>query len=182
MAEHRLILIDRDGVINDEAAGFVKHVSEFHAIPGSLEAIARLSRAGHRVAIVTNQSGLARSLFSLQDLEEIHRELLDRVAERGGRIDRIEICPHLPTTGCACRKPAPGMLARAAEALGFEPDQSILIGDRASDLAAAEAFGCPGLLVRTGHGGRTERAMHTIDTTRVFDDLAAAVNAVLGRS
>lgn len=181
MFRRRLILLDRDGVVNQESDAFVKSVAEFHPLPGSYEAIVRLSKAGHAVAIVSNQSGIARGRVAREELRRIHRRLREDVDRLGGRIDRIEFCPHLPNAGCACRKPGPALLARAAGSLGFAPSASILIGDRSSDLAAAARFGCEGILVRTGHGRATESSL---SGTRplVFDDLAAATDAILSRS
>lgn len=176
-----LILLDRDGVVNRERDDFVKSIAEFEALPGSLEAIARLSRAGHRVGLVTNQSGVGRGLLTRETLDRIHERLRADVADLGGRIDHIEVCPHLPDAGCLCRKPAPTMLARTAEALGHDSASAVLVGDRASDLAAADAFGCPALLVRTGRGRETERDLPPVPR-RVFDDLRAAAHEILTRN
>ncbi|MCR9095262.1 MAG: D-glycero-beta-D-manno-heptose 1,7-bisphosphate 7-phosphatase [bacterium] len=182
MAGRLLILLDRDGVVNAESDAFVKDVSEFNPLAGSLEAIARLSRAGHAIAVVSNQSGVGRGFIDPSDLEQIHRVLRGGVEREGGRIDRIEVCPHLPGDDCACRKPRPGLLESAARALGHAPSTCVLIGDRATDLAAAGRFGCPAFLVRTGHGRATEDALDPRDETPVFDDLAAAASRILTRN
>ena len=182
MSRRRLILLDRDGVVNQESEAFVKNVGEFHPIPGSYEAIARLSSAGHAIAIVSNQSGLARGLIEPEALQLIHARLRRGVEALGGRIDRIEFCPHLPDAACPCRKPRPALLARAASALDHSPSTSVLIGDRATDLAAAREFGCEAILVRTGHGRTTESELSDHPRPLVFDDLASATDAILMRN
>ena len=177
-----LILLDRDGVVNAESEAYVKCLAEFHPLPGSYEAVARLCEAGHEVAVVTNQSGIGRKLIDPEELDRIHGALRAGVARAGGRIARIEVCPHVPEDECRCRKPRTGLLVTAADALGFDPATSILVGDRASDLAAAAAFGCEGILVRTGRGRATAAELDGGASTLVVDDLGGAADAILARN
>jgi D-glycero-D-manno-heptose 1,7-bisphosphate phosphatase len=170
----RLIILDRDGVINEDSPDYVKSASEWIPLPGSLEAIAALNRSGYTVAVASNQSGLARGYFDRDALDAMHdkfRRLLDRV---GGRVDRIEICPHGPDDGCDCRKPAPGMILRLIDHYAVEPDDVIVVGDSLRDLEAAAAGGARPVLVRTGNGATTESSLATgLRATPVFDDLLA---------
>lgn len=181
MSRRRLILLDRDGVVNEESEAFVKSADEFRPIPGSIEAIARLSIAGHAIAIVSNQSGRARGLIAPAALDLIHARLRQGVESLGGHVDRIEFCPHLPYAGCPCRKPGVALLTRAASELDHTPSTSLLIGDRSTDLAAAMNFGCEAILVRAGHGRRTESELPRRNRPLVFDDLASATDVILRR-
>ena len=181
-----LVILDRDGVINEESDDFIRSVDEWVPIPGSLEAIAGLSRAGYRVAIATNQSGVGRGLFSRDDLQAIHTRLCKLVEEKGGSIAGIFFCPHTPGEGCACRKPATGLLHSIEEALGESASGAAFIGDSLKDLQAAHAFGCRAMLVRTGRGRATlaalqsgEACMEAWEAVPVFDDLAAAARSIL---
>lgn len=176
-----LVILDRDGVINEESDDFIRSVDEWVPIPGSIEAIADLCRAGYRVAIATNQSGVGRGLFSLDDLQAIHARLCQVVEERGGSIAGIFFCPHTPDEGCACRKPATGLLRAIEEALGESACGAAFIGDSLRDLQAGRAFGCKAMLVQTGKGRATlaalqsgEEQLEAWETLPVFDDLAAA--------
>ncbi len=170
----RLIILDRDGVINEDSAEFVKSPAEWIALPGSLEAIAALNRAGYTVAVASNQSGLARGHFDRATLDAMHEKFKRLLGETGGRVDRIEICPHGPDDGCDCRKPAPGMIRRLIEHYGVVPDDVIVVGDSLRDLEAAAAAGAQPMLVRTGNGASTEaRLTKNLENTPVFDDLAA---------
>ncbi len=181
-----LVILDRDGVINAESDDYIRSLADWAPLPGSLEAIAALSRAGHTVAIATNQSGLARGYFSLDDLEAIHRELCRRVEALGGTVAGIFHCPHHPDEGCDCRKPATGLLRAIERELGLPLCCAVLIGDSLKDLQAAEAAGCRPLLVRTGRGGATLAVLHNTRSAAglrafppVYDDLAAAACALL---
>ena len=177
-----MILLDRDGVINRDSADFVRSLDDLRIISGSLEAIAALSRAGHPVAVVTNQSGLARGFIQNDDLEAIHTFLRESVEQLGGRIDRFEVCPHHPEDECHCRKPRPGLIEAAAAHLNADPEAAILIGDRITDIEAARACGCRAILVRTGHGAETESRMINemcAALVEVYDDLAAAADVIL---
>ena len=173
------VFIDRDGVINVDSLDFIKSPEEFEPIPGSLEAITRWSEAGHPVVIVTNQSGISRGLITPDALSEIHARLEQGVAALGGRIRSILVCPHLPDAGCPCRKPATGLLARAARELDLSVRGALLIGDRRSDLEAARAAGCRPILVRTGRGSETEATLDPTWSVPVFDDLLSATEALL---
>jgi len=175
----RVVVLDRDGVINEDSADFIKSAAEWREIPGSIDAIARLHKAGFRIAVATNQSGIGRGLISEDALAEIHKKMLDRVAAAGGNIDRIIYCPHLPDDQCDCRKPLPGMLYEVAEHLGCGLQNMIVVGDAARDLEAARAAGCRAILVRTGKGQATEKTFSPAAKAEVYDDLAQAANKLL---
>ena len=173
----RLIVLDRDGVINRDSDAFVRSVSEFAPLPGAIAAMAALSRTGLKVAVCTNQSGLGRGLFSQTDLEEIHAEMERLVREAGGRIHALRYCPHLPGDECDCRKPKPGMLLALMAELGESPENTVFVGDSLRDMEAARAAGCRAVLVRTGNGARDEAAAQDAGVQEVYDDLAAFASA-----
>ncbi len=175
----KVVVLDRDGVINEDSAEFIKSPAEWHELPGSLDAIARLHRAGYKVVVATNQSGIGRGLFSLEALADIHRKMLDKVLAAGGHIANIFFCPHVPADHCSCRKPAAGMLYQVAAQFGCGLRNMIVIGDSARDLEAALTVGSRPILVRTGKGRSTEDALRPNDPVEVYDDLAAAVDALL---
>lgn len=174
-----VVFLDRDGVINQDRADFVRSVDSFRPLAGSLEAIARLGRAGYRVVVITNQSGLARGLFERDALDEIHDRLEASVRALGGRIDGIFVCPHGPDDGCDCRKPAPGLIRQAALALGVEPRGAPFVGDRASDVRAAWAAGCRAVGVgpATGFADLLPDELARVER---HADLAEFVSALLG--
>jgi len=175
----RLVILDRDGVINRDSPDFVKSADEWLPLPGSIDAIAALSDAGFRVAVASNQSGLARGLFGRSALDAMHRKLRRLVAAAGGRIDRIVVCPHGPGDGCGCRKPAPGLYLRLARHYGISLDGVPAIGDSLRDLEAAAAAGATPVLVRTGNGRRTEASLpESLRDIAIYDDLAAAAAAL----
>lgn len=175
-----LVILDRDGVINRDSPEFVKNADEFQPLPGSIDAIARLSRAGFTVAVASNQSGLARGLFDRRALRAMHRKLRRLAAAAGGRVDRIVICPHGPDDGCSCRKPAPGLLLRLARHYGVALEGTPVIGDSLRDLEAAQAAGATPVLVRTGNGRRTEAALSgALRDVQVYDDLSSAAQELL---
>jgi D-glycero-D-manno-heptose 1,7-bisphosphate phosphatase len=173
-----LVMIDRDGVINEDSGEFIKSVAEWHPIKGSLEAIAALTRADWRVTVVTNQSGIGRGLYDEQTLAAIHRHMRERVRAAGGELAGVYYCPHLPDDGCECRKPRPGMFRALERELGVSVVGAPYIGDRWSDVEAAEAVGARPMLVRTGTGAATEALLQGRDVP-VFDDLAAAARSLL---
>lgn len=173
-----VVVLDRDGVINEDSGEFIKSVAEWRPIPGSLEAIAALTRAGHRVAVVTNQSGIGRGLFDEGVLAAIHLRMSDAVRAAGGALAGIYYCPHRPDADCACRKPKTALLRRLEQDLACSLAGLPFIGDRFSDLDAATAMGARPILVRTGTGAKTERQLGT-RTVEVFDDLSAAARAIL---
>jgi D-glycero-D-manno-heptose 1,7-bisphosphate phosphatase len=177
----RLVMIDRDGVINEDSDAFIKSVPEWRPIAGSLEAIAALYRAGWRVAVVTNQSGVGRGLYDEATLEKIHAHMLERVRDAGGEIAGVYYCPHLPDAGCECRKPRPGMFRALERELGIAVRGQPYIGDRLSDVQAAQAVGARPILVRTGTGAATESLVRD-SAVPVFDDLWAAAHALLAES
>ncbi|WP_027350167.1 D-glycero-beta-D-manno-heptose 1,7-bisphosphate 7-phosphatase [Halotalea alkalilenta] len=152
----KLVILDRDGVINRDSKSFVKNLDEWIPLPGAIEAIAKLYRAGYRVAVATNQSGIARGLITPDALEQMHAHLTALVAEAGGELARIEVCPHGPNDGCACRKPLPGMLLSIRDALGLiDLTTAWMVGDSLRDLQAGEAAGTRVALVLTGNGEET---------------------------
>jgi D-glycero-D-manno-heptose 1,7-bisphosphate phosphatase len=176
-----IVVVDRDGVINEDSGAFIKSVAEWRPIAGSLEAIAALTRAGVRVAVVTNQSGSGRGLFDEAVLHAIHRHMEQAVRAAGGALAGIYYCPHLPDAGCDCRKPRPGMLRAIERELGVSLAAAPFVGDRVSDLDAALAVGAQPMLVRTGTGAATEAAARARGIA-VFDDLRGAVANILGEA
>lgn len=181
MADGRLVMIDRDGVINEDSTEFVKSVAEWRPIAGSLEAIAALHRAGWRVAVVTNQSGLGRGLYDVAALEAIHAHMRAQVRAAGGELAGVYYCPHLPEDGCDCRKPRPGMFRALERELKLSVRGAPYIGDRLSDVEAAENVGARPMLVRTGAGALTETLLGA-RRVAVFDDLAAAARSLLAET
>ena len=175
----KLIILDRDGVINEDSDAYIKSPEEWRAIPGSLEAIAALNRAGWRVVIATNQSGVARGLFDMDMLTRIHARMQEALAEAGGHVDAIFFCPHGPDDRCDCRKPRPGLFEDIARRLHQPLNGVPAIGDSLRDLQAAEAVGARPILVRTGKGRLTEAGLGTNHRLPVYDDLAAAVRPLL---
>ncbi|HKK06582.1 MAG TPA: D-glycero-beta-D-manno-heptose 1,7-bisphosphate 7-phosphatase [Gammaproteobacteria bacterium] len=178
----KLIILDRDGVINEDSDDYIKSPEEFIPLPGSLEAIARLNHAGFRVLVATNQSGIARGLFDLDTLHRIHEKLRRQLAALGGEIEAILFCPHGPDDNCTCRKPKPGLLRDIADRLQFSLEEVPAVGDSLRDLQAAQAVGARPLLVRTGKGERTLAQGEGLEGVPVYADLASAVEALLAES
>ena len=174
----KLLILDRDGVINEDPDAYIKSLEEWIPIPSAIAAIARLSRAGWTVAVATNQSGIARGYYDPATLESMHARLRELVAEQGGEIGLIVHCPHGPDDGCDCRKPRPGMLKRIAEHYGVDLAGIWFVGDSSGDLDAALAVDCQPVLVKTGKGERTLAKPLPADTL-VFDDLAAVAAHLL---
>ncbi len=154
----KLVILDRDGTINEDRDDYVKSPAEWVPIPGSLEAIARLNHAGWHTVIATNQTGLARGLFDMATLNAIHARMNRELAALGGRIDAIFFCPHAPDDGCRCRKPLPGLITLIGERYGVELSETYMVGDSPRDLQAGVAVGCAPHLVRTGKGARLDAA------------------------
>jgi D-glycero-D-manno-heptose 1,7-bisphosphate phosphatase len=175
----KLIILDRDGVINYDREQFIKSPDEWRPIPGSLEAIARLNHAGFRIVVATNQSGLGRRLLDTATLISIHDKLHKALGQVGGRIDAVFFCPHTADTDCDCRKPKPGMLVDIGRRFGVELTGVPCIGDSLRDLQAAEACGAQPILVLTGKGEKTLRDGNFPENTVIFPDLAFAVTALL---
>lgn len=174
-----LIILDRDGVINEDSDEYIKSPDEFIPIPGSLEAIARLNHAGYTVLIATNQSGIARGYFDMDTLNQIHDKLKRLLNAYGGRIDGIFFCPHGPEDKCHCRKPKPGLYEEIAQRLNVTLDDVPAVGDSLRDLQAAQLVGAMPVLVRTGKGERTLAKGEGLKGIPVFANLAAYVDHLL---
>lgn len=171
-----LIILDRDGVINEDSDQYIKTPEEWHAITGSLSAIAKLNRAGHRVVVASNQSGLARGYFTAATLEAIHKKMHQELLNVQGHLDGIYYCPHHPDENCACRKPKPGLLKKIASDLNDDLSNAIMIGDTFSDFQTAQAAGVKFILVLTGKGLRTAKQYSTqLHHIIVADNLLDAV-------
>ena len=177
----KLVILDRDGVINHDSEHFIKSPEEWTPLPGSLNAIAMLNQNGWRVAVATNQSGIARGLFDMHALNAMHAKMHKALAAVGGRVDAVFFCPHLPEDDCDCRKPKPGLLIRMAERFGVPITEVPMIGDSYRDLEAGAAAGCPTMLVRTGKGAETVKRGDLPKGTLVFDDLAAAAQHLIAQ-
>lgn len=178
----KLVILDRDGVINEESDEYIKNPGEWIPIEGSIEAISRLCQADYRVVVVTNQSGIARGLLTLEDLHAIHETMQQAVATNGGRIDAIFICPHKPDDDCDCRKPRPGMLHSVMERLDIQLAGVPLVGDSLRDVQSAMVVGATPVLVKTGHGERTLDQNRHLENVQVFDNLASFVDDLLDES
>ncbi len=175
----RLIVLDRDGVINHDSAQFIKSPDEWRPIPGSLEAIARLNHAGYRVVVATNQSGVGRGLLDFATLNAIHDKMHRALAQAGGRVDAVFFCPHTADSRCECRKPNVGMLREIGLRFGVDMNGVPCIGDSVRDLQAAEGVGAQPMLVLTGKGEKTLRDGNIPKNTVIFPDLAFAASALL---
>lgn len=177
----RLIILDRDGVINEDSDEFIKSVDECQLIEGSADAIARLSDAGYVVVVATNQSGIARGLFDEFDLAQIHQHITTEVEEAGGHIEAFVYCPHGPDDNCDCRKPRPGLLEKIALELGLPLSGCPLVGDSLRDLQAAHSAGCEPVLVLSGKGEKTLAAglPAELESIRIYKNLSAFVDAQL---
>lgn len=175
----KLIILDRDGVINFDSDQYIKSPDEWRPIPGSLAAIARLNQAGYRIVVASNQSGVGRGLFDMNTLNAIHIKMHKLVLQAGGRIEAVFFCPHAADADCDCRKPKPGLFEEIAHRYHIDLNGVPTIGDSLRDLQAGAAVGCQPYLVRTGKGLRTLAKGGLPEGTQVFDDLAAAVEALL---
>ena len=175
----KLIILDRDGVINQDSDSFVKNPDEWIALPGSLHAIARLTQAGWKVVVATNQSGLARGLFDMDTLTAIHTKMRRELAAAGGSIDAVFMCPHGPDDNCSCRKPKPGMFEQIGHRYDVDLAGVPAVGDSLRDLQASSSVGCSPWLVLTGNGKKTLAKGGLPDNTRVCDDLSAVVDILL---
>jgi len=177
----KLIILDRDGVINHDSDAYIKSEEEWIPIDGSLEAIARLNHSGYTVVVASNQSGLARGYFDIETLSSMHRKMDDMLLKVGGQVDAVFYCPHGPDDGCGCRKPKPGMLLEIGQRFNVSLEDVIFIGDSISDIKAAYSAHAKAMLVRTGKGAKAEKILQTEGkgSVPVFDDLASAVTAIL---
>nr|WP_213085765.1 D-glycero-beta-D-manno-heptose 1,7-bisphosphate 7-phosphatase [Pseudomonas qingdaonensis] len=173
-----MLILDRDGVINQDSDAYIKSLDEWIPIPGSIEAIAQLSKAGWTVAVATNQSGIARGYYSLATLHAMHARLRELVAAQGGEVGLIVYCPHGPDDGCDCRKPRPGMLRTIANHYAVDLAGVWFVGDSKGDLEAARAVDAQPVLVRTGKGEQT-LSKGVPEATLIFDDLASIASALI---
>lgn len=174
----KLAILDRDGVINYDSDAFIKTPDEWKPIPGSLEAVARLTQAGYRVVVATNQAGIGRGLLDMAALNAINDKMWKAANQAGGRIDAMFFCPHTTADNCECRKPATGMFKEISQRFGLELGGVPAIGDSMRDLQAAAAVGAIPVLVLTGKGKKTKAEGGLPENTRIFRDLAAAVDAL----
>lgn len=180
---YQLVILDRDGVINHDSDDYIKSPEEWHAIDGSLAAIAKLNQLGVKVAVASNQSGLARGYFDLVTLEQIHQKLNAELKAYNGHIDYLTYCSDHPDQPTERRKPNPGMLFEISEVLSIDLKKALFIGDSYSDYVAAQKAGCDFVLVKTGKGKRTLAKHSEIsDTIAVFDSLDVAVDQILRSS
>ena len=177
----KLIILDRDGVINEDSDDYIKSPEEWIPIPGSLDAIARLNHAGYAVAIASNQSGIARGYFDMQSLAAMSVKMNEMLSQHGGRIDAMVFCPHGPKEGCDCRKPKPGMLIEIGNRFKTSLGNVMFVGDNINDIKAARAAGVKPVLVRTGKGEKTAArlAENDFNDVPVYDDLDEVVNSIL---
>jgi D-glycero-D-manno-heptose 1,7-bisphosphate phosphatase len=178
----KLVILDRDGVINFDSDQYIKSPAEWRPIPGSIEAIARLHQGGFRIAVATNQSGIGRGLFDMATLNAINDKMMEMVFRQGGRIDALFFCPHTATEECGCRKPKTGMLEEIAARFHTELKGCFLVGDSLKDLQAAAAVGAQPVLVLTGKGQRTRADGDLPRKTLVFADLAEAARHITAQA
>jgi len=176
------VILDRDGVLNEEApnGGYISTPADWRWISGALEGLAMLSRAGVRLSIATNQSGVGRGLMSESDLEAVHHHMLREARENGADIAGVFVCPHAPTAGCDCRKPAPGLLTRAMSLAEISAEQTLMVGDDLRDLDAASSAGVPAALVLTGKGRGALVKLEGRDVP-VYESLRLLVAALLAK-
>jgi D-glycero-D-manno-heptose 1,7-bisphosphate phosphatase len=176
----KLLILDRDGVINEDSDHYIKSLAEWRPIPGSIEALGRLHQAGFTLCVATNQSGLARGLFQRQDLEQMHQRLAELLRPWQARIDRIFYCPHGPDDGCDCRKPRPGLFEQIKAHYGQGLDDVYAVGDSSRDIKAARAAGAKPILVLTGKGQKSVLDPEN-QGVPVFADLLAFTDALLSQ-
>lgn len=180
----KLVILDRDGVINKDSTDFIKTPEEWVPIKNSLQAIARLSQAGYDVVVVTNQSGIGRGYFTATTLSRIHAHMISQVEQHGGRIDSVLFCPHHPDEGCDCRKPAIGLYQELASRLNVSFNGVHSVGDSVRDLVAAQTAGATPVLVQTGNGKKSIKEIAAnpdlkLSDTLIFKNLSGFVDALL---
>jgi len=176
------VFLDRDGVINARPAAEKRYITrwqEFRFLPGALAALRQLKRSGRKVLILSNQAGVGRRIYSAARLREITRKMLQKIRAAGGRVDAVYYCTHTPQAGCACRKPRPGLLLRAARRFSIDPRRSFLIGDNASDVQLGRAAGCRTVLVLTGVTSRSQARRVSPRPHHIARDLRTAVRWIL---
>jgi len=184
MTPIKLVILDRDGTINQDSEDYVKSADEWKPLPGALEAIARMNQAGWHVVVASNQSGLGRGMYEVSDLNAMHAKMHQLLAAVGGRIDTVFYCPHTPMDQCNCRKPAPGLFEQIADRYGMDLHNVPTVGDTARDLVAGMALGCEPHLVLTGKGAAFKgRSLPDSfpPQTRVHQDLSAFADFLLSR-
>jgi len=173
MKKYKLIVLDRDGVINEDSDAYIKSPDEWHAIPGSLETMAKFNKADIKVAVITNQSGVARGFFTEKTLQAIHKKMLTELKKVGGHIDAIVYCPHHPDDNCDCRKPKPKMLLEILQQFNVTPEETLVIGDTIKEVQMAKTVDCDVILVKTGKGKRTiKKHADELTGVPVIEDLA----------
>ncbi|MFN7096791.1 MAG: D-glycero-beta-D-manno-heptose 1,7-bisphosphate 7-phosphatase, partial [Gammaproteobacteria bacterium] len=172
----KLIILDRDGVINYDSPDYIKSPAEWRPIPGSLEAIAKLNNAGYKVVVATNQSGIGRGLFNLHTLHAIHKHLKESLAKVGGHIDFFAVCPHTPDDNCSCRKPRPGLLLQISQRYNCSLQDVPVIGDSFRDIKAAVAVGARPILVLTGNGVKAKIDLKPEHKVMIYKDLLEVAN------
>jgi D-glycero-D-manno-heptose 1,7-bisphosphate phosphatase len=176
----KLIVLDRDGVINEDSDAYIKSADEWFPVPGSLDAISRLYHGGYRIVVASNQSGLGRGLFTVEDLNAVHRKLARELALLGAQVEAVFFCPHTPADGCTCRKPAPGLLFDIAERFQADLDGVPVVGDAMRDIEAARRAGAQPILVLSGKGRMTlEHHGPGLIDVPVFANLLDVADALL---
>jgi D-glycero-D-manno-heptose 1,7-bisphosphate phosphatase len=186
---YRHVILDRDGVLNYEApdSGYVQRAEDFRWLPGARAGLALLHRAGVRISVATNQSGVGRGVMSLEDLQQVHAKMAAEAAAGGGALDAVLWCAHAPEARCACRKPEPGLILAAIDGSGIAASRSLVVGDDARDLEAAARAGVRAALVLTGKGRQTAARLGQLDArkqirsapTPIFEDLEALARALV---
>lgn len=175
----KLIILDRDGVINKDSDNYIRSPEEWLPLPGSIEAMAQLYKSGFTVTIATNQSGLARGYFNLDTLNAMHDKMNNLLEQQQGRVAAIKYCPHGPDNQCQCRKPLPGMVEELIHEFKVTPEECWLVGDSLRDLVAGQTAGCKVALVKTGKGLRTLTKGEGLEGIPVFEDLADFTHFIL---
>jgi len=180
LKEEKIVVLDRDGVINVDLMTYVTRPEEFEAIEGSLEAISRLTTNGYKVAIATNQACIEKEIISEEELNAVHDHMIDLLFELGGQISYIAYCPHAPESMCKCRKPEVGLLQEIEQGLEVSLKGKYFVGDKDSDIAAGKKFGCIPLLIKKGgYGEKVFGTKNSPPSEQCFDDLSGAVNYIL---
>ncbi len=180
MPARRYVLLDRDGTINVEKH-YLADPGLVELYPGAGAALRNLRDHGFGLAVVTNQSGVARGKISMSQLDQVHARLNELLAKDGVSFDGVYFCPHGPDDDCNCRKPLPGMIEQASRELGFDPAEAFVIGDKGIDIGLGRGVGATTVLVRTGYGAETERE-HLADPHFIADDLTAAARWIIARA
>ena len=178
----KLVILDRDGVINSDSENYIKTPDEWIPIPSSLSAISCLNKLGYSIVVATNQSGVARGYYSLETLEAIHQRMQEELSKVGGHIEQIYFCPHAPEADCVCRKPNPGLLYAISRDFPKAFPNATFVGDSLRDIQAAKNGGCRAVLVKTGNGRKTISSNKGLDWTPIFEDLSDYVSRLTLKS